>query len=105
MSYIRRTPMDGFWAIRSSLSQSLTIGESHGAIQRDLTLTICFCTGSGDLGDFASFVTHMQELAVEKDVDLLLVDSGDVHDGTGLSDGFPSGGIDGHAVRSVCPSH
>ncbi|KAJ6615583.1 Metallo-dependent phosphatase-like protein [Mycena sp. CBHHK59/15] len=30
----------------------------------------------------------------EKDVDLLLVDSGDLHDGTGLTDGFPPGGVD-----------
>ncbi|KAJ6597105.1 Metallo-dependent phosphatase-like protein [Mycena vulgaris] len=52
---------------------------------------------SGDFGDFASFVTHMKELAVKKDVDLLLVDSGDLHDGTGLSDGFPTGGVDAHA--------
>ncbi|KAI0753174.1 Metallo-dependent phosphatase-like protein [Daedaleopsis nitida] len=51
---------------------------------------------SGDLGDFASFVTHMKELAVLKDVDLLLVDSGDLHDGTGISDGFPPGGVDAH---------
>ncbi|KAI6043485.1 Metallo-dependent phosphatase-like protein [Pisolithus marmoratus] len=51
---------------------------------------------SGDLGDFASFVTHMKQIAVEKNVDLLLVDSGDVHDGTGLSDGYPSGGVDAH---------
>jgi 2',3'-cyclic-nucleotide 2'-phosphodiesterase (5'-nucleotidase family) len=29
-------------------------------------------------------------------VDLLLVDSGDLHDGTGLSDGFPAGGVDAH---------
>ncbi|KAI6029166.1 Metallo-dependent phosphatase-like protein [Pisolithus microcarpus] len=51
---------------------------------------------SGDLGDFASFVTHMKQIAVEKNVDLLLVDSGDVHDGTGLSDGYPPGGVDAH---------
>lgn len=51
---------------------------------------------SGDLGDFSSFVTHMKEIAVKKDVDLLLVDSGDIHDGTGLSDGFPPGGVDAH---------
>jgi hypothetical protein len=38
----------------------------------------------------------MKELAIEKDVDLLLVDSGDLHDGTGLSDGFPTGGVDAH---------
>ncbi|KAJ7512845.1 Metallo-dependent phosphatase-like protein [Mycena galericulata] len=52
---------------------------------------------SGDFGDFASFVTHMKALALDKDVDLLLVDSGDLHDGTGLSDGFPPGGVDAHA--------
>ncbi|CAA7260475.1 unnamed protein product [Cyclocybe aegerita] len=51
---------------------------------------------SGDFGDFASFVSHMKEIAIERDVDLLLVDSGDLPDGTGLSDGFPPGGIDAH---------
>ncbi|KAK7039002.1 hypothetical protein VNI00_010394 [Paramarasmius palmivorus] len=67
---------------------------------------------SADLGDFAAFVAHMKEKALvrpntiipltltltvkqEKDVDLLLVDSGDLHDGTGLSDGFPPGDVDG----------
>ena len=53
---------------------------------------------SGDFGDFASFVSHMQQIALDKDVDLLLVDTGDLHDGTGLSDGFPPGQLDGHAV-------
>ncbi|KAI0039404.1 hypothetical protein FA95DRAFT_1585296 [Auriscalpium vulgare] len=51
---------------------------------------------SGDFGDFASFVAHMKELALKKNVDLLLVDSGDLHDGTGLSDGYPPGGVDAH---------
>ncbi|EJD02034.1 uncharacterized protein FOMMEDRAFT_134659 [Fomitiporia mediterranea MF3/22] len=51
---------------------------------------------SADFGDFASFVSHMKEIAEEKGVDLLLVDSGDLHDGTGLSDGFPPGGVDAH---------
>ncbi|KAK7472228.1 hypothetical protein VKT23_000349 [Stygiomarasmius scandens] len=51
---------------------------------------------SGTLGDFASFVSHMKDIALEKDVDLLLIDSGDLHDGTGLSDGFPPGGVDAH---------
>ncbi|KAI0685579.1 Metallo-dependent phosphatase-like protein [Cytidiella melzeri] len=51
---------------------------------------------SGDFGDFSSFVAHMKLLALEKDVDLLLVDSGDLHDGTGLTDGFPAGGVDAH---------
>ncbi|KAI6029162.1 Metallo-dependent phosphatase-like protein [Pisolithus microcarpus] len=51
---------------------------------------------TGDLGDFASFVTHMKQIAIEKNVDLPLVDSGDIHDGTGLSDGYPPGGVDAH---------
>ncbi|KAG2141993.1 Metallo-dependent phosphatase-like protein [Suillus cothurnatus] len=51
---------------------------------------------SGDLGDFSSFVAHMKRIAVEKDVDLLLIDSGDLHDGTGLSDGYPPGGVNAH---------
>lgn len=50
---------------------------------------------SGDWGDFASFVTHMRKLAKERGTDLLLVDSGDLHDGAGLSDGFPAGQVDG----------
>ncbi|KAL6305140.1 Metallo-dependent phosphatase-like protein [Sparassis latifolia] len=56
-------------------------------------------THSGDLGDFASFVAHMKEVAIEKDVDLLIVDSGDLHDGTGLSDGYPPGGVDGQETN------
>jgi 2',3'-cyclic-nucleotide 2'-phosphodiesterase (5'-nucleotidase family) len=55
---------------------------------------------SGDFGDFASFVTNMKQIADKKGVDLLLVDSGDLHDGTGLSDGFPPGQIDGQEVCS-----
>ncbi|KIK45387.1 hypothetical protein CY34DRAFT_801759 [Suillus luteus UH-Slu-Lm8-n1] len=51
---------------------------------------------SGDLGDFSSFVTHMKQIAIDKDVDILLIDSGDLHDGTGLSDGYPPGGVDAH---------
>ncbi|KAH9917217.1 Metallo-dependent phosphatase-like protein [Amylocystis lapponica] len=54
---------------------------------------------SGDFGDFASFVAHMKEIALEKDVDLLLIDTGDLHDGTGLSDGYPAGQVDGHETN------
>lgn len=36
----------------------------------------------------------------EKDVDLLLIDTGDLHDGTGLSDGFPAGQVDGHETNN-----
>lgn len=41
---------------------------------------------SADWGDLYSFVYHMKALAKEKGVDLLFVDSGDRHDGNGLSD-------------------
>ena len=73
---------------------------------------------SGDLGEFASFVSHMKEIAKvsrgdipgcmeslmnvqKRGVDLLLVDSGDIHDGTGLSDGGPPGSIDAHEVHNI----
>ncbi|KAJ4483664.1 Metallo-dependent phosphatase-like protein [Lentinula aciculospora] len=67
-----------------------------------IALSLCFSI-IGDFGDFSSFVQHMKQIAIEKDVDLLLVDSGDLHDGTGLSDGFPSGGIDAHDFIKQLP--
>ncbi|KAG2074824.1 hypothetical protein BDR04DRAFT_1092403 [Suillus decipiens] len=70
--------------------------DTHGWLLGHQKLTFPEPDYSGDLGDFASFVTHMKQIAIEKDVDLLLVDSGDVHDGTGLSDGYPPGGVDAH---------
>ncbi|EFX00037.1 phosphoprotein phosphatase [Grosmannia clavigera kw1407] len=39
-----------------------------------------------DFGDFVSFATHLKHKAGNMGVDLLLVDTGDLHDGTGLSD-------------------
>nr|XP_019045440.1 vacuolar protein [Kwoniella bestiolae CBS 10118]OCF24370.1 vacuolar protein [Kwoniella bestiolae CBS 10118] len=39
---------------------------------------------SGDFGSLASFATHMRRIAQDKGVDLLLVDAGDHHDGSGL---------------------
>lgn len=41
---------------------------------------------SADYGDFADFVRKMKAKADVLGVDLLLVDSGDLHDGTGFSD-------------------
>ncbi|KAG2366668.1 Metallo-dependent phosphatase-like protein [Suillus spraguei] len=70
--------------------------DTHGWLLGHQKLTFPEPDYSGDLGDFASFVTHMKQIAIDKDVDLLLVDSGDVHDGTGLSDGYPPGGVDAH---------
>jgi 2',3'-cyclic-nucleotide 2'-phosphodiesterase (5'-nucleotidase family) len=51
---------------------------------------------SGDLGSFASFVSFMKNKAAEKDVDLLLIDSGDLRDGNGLTDEGDPGSVKGH---------
>lgn len=40
---------------------------------------------SGDWGDLFSFASHLQNIAVARSSDLLLVDSGDLHDGNGLT--------------------
>ncbi|KAG8706988.1 hypothetical protein FRC11_007782 [Ceratobasidium sp. 423] len=45
----------------------------------------------------------MKKLAEERDVDLLLVDSGDLHDGSGLTDGYPKGGVNGHEACITDP--
>ncbi|KAJ6537409.1 Metallo-dependent phosphatase-like protein [Mycena vulgaris] len=68
--------------------------DSHGWLLGHQKMSFPEPNYSGDFGDFASFVSHMKELAIKTDVDLLLVDSGDLHDGTGLSDGYPIGGVD-----------
>ncbi|KAF9445490.1 hypothetical protein P691DRAFT_265564 [Macrolepiota fuliginosa MF-IS2] len=70
--------------------------DSHGWLLGHQKTTFPEPNYSGTLGDFSSFVTHMKELADKRGVDLLLVDSGDLHDGTGLSDGFPPGKVDAH---------
>ncbi|KAG7444360.1 uncharacterized protein BT62DRAFT_921184 [Guyanagaster necrorhizus] len=56
------------------------------------------------IGDFSSFVAHMKEIAIDKGVDILLVDSRDIHDGTGLSDGYLPGGVDGREVNLTSSS-
>ena len=57
---------------------------------------VCAYDDSGTLGTFSSFVSFMKAKALEKNVDLLLIDSGDLHDGNGLTDGFPAGSVDAH---------
>ncbi|KAG0148588.1 hypothetical protein CROQUDRAFT_41109 [Cronartium quercuum f. sp. fusiforme G11] len=44
---------------------------------------------SGDFGDFQSFVYRMKKQAKAKGVDLLVIDTGDLHNGNGLSDAEP----------------
>ncbi|KAF9115340.1 hypothetical protein BGX27_008221 [Mortierella sp. AM989] len=47
---------------------------------------------SADFGDFASFLYHMRQQAIHRRKDLLVIDSGDLHDGNGLSDATPING-------------
>ncbi|KAI9814197.1 MAG: hypothetical protein M1827_003363 [Pycnora praestabilis] len=46
-----------------------------------------------DWGDFVSFSTHMKHMAGTLGVDLLLIDTGDLHDGAGLSDATSPNGV------------
>ncbi|KAI9841939.1 MAG: hypothetical protein M1838_003335 [Thelocarpon superellum] len=46
-----------------------------------------------DWGDFVSFSRHMKQMASQYGVDLLLVDTGDLHDGAGLSDATTPNGV------------
>ncbi|KAG7877922.1 hypothetical protein KL905_001188 [Ogataea polymorpha] len=41
---------------------------------------------SADWGDFLSFTTRLRDICQARDLDLLLIDTGDRHDGNGLSD-------------------
>ncbi|KAH9990648.1 Metallo-dependent phosphatase-like protein [Russula compacta] len=69
--------------------------DTHGWLLGHQKLSAPEPNSRGTFGDFSSFVFHMNETAKRKGVDLLLVDTGDLHDGTGLSDGYPKGGWDG----------
>ncbi|KAH8684865.1 Metallo-dependent phosphatase-like protein [Tricladium varicosporioides] len=46
-----------------------------------------------DWGDFVSFSRHMVQKAGNLGVDLLLIDTGDLHDGAGLSDAVSPNGV------------
>lgn len=53
---------------------------------------------SADWGDFVSFTTHLREYADSLGSDLLLIDTGDKHDGNGLSDSTYPNGINSTTV-------
>lgn len=63
--------------------------DSHGWLLGHLKSESPEPNYSGDFGDFQSFVEKMKKKARERNVDLLVVDSGDLHDGNGLSDAEP----------------
>ena len=47
----------------------------------------------GNWGDFISFTSHLREIADLKGQDLIIIDSGDRHDGNGFSDITKPNGI------------
>ncbi|KAF8937948.1 hypothetical protein BGZ58_001879 [Dissophora ornata] len=53
---------------------------------------------SADFGDFASFLHHMRQQADHRRKDLLVIDSGDLHDGNGLSDATTVDGQDSNPI-------
>ncbi|KAI2486392.1 hypothetical protein Ptr902_00525 [Pyrenophora tritici-repentis] len=55
-----------------------------------------------DWGDYVSFTKHMKQKARKLGVDLLLVDTGDLHDGAGLSDAStPNGNISNAVFENI----
>ncbi|KAK9475253.1 Metallo-dependent phosphatase-like protein [Dipodascopsis tothii] len=49
---------------------------------------------AADWGDYTSYLEHIRAIADEKGVDVIVVDSGDQHDGNGLSDAtYPNGDL------------
>ncbi|KAK7729809.1 hypothetical protein SLS53_009177 [Cytospora paraplurivora] len=56
--------------------------DTHGWLEGHLTET----NYGADWGDVVSFTAHMRTKAKSLGVDLLLIDTGDLHDGAGLSD-------------------
>jgi len=69
--------------------QVLHTTDIHGWYQGHPKLSPPEPNYSGDWGDWIAFTHHMRKRAAERGADLLLVDTGDLHDGNGLSDAFP----------------
>lgn len=55
----------------------------------------------GDWGDFVAFNEHMAEEADKRNVDLLLIETGDRHDGSGLSDATSIRGTESNRILST----
>ncbi|SOV01475.1 uncharacterized protein UDID_00948 [Ustilago sp. UG-2017a] len=82
----------------------------HGWFQAHRKLSPPEPSYSADWGDWASFTSKMRTKAHSEGRDLLLVDTGDLHDGNGIADGFPPynkdepGGkeaVDGHVSNQI----
>ncbi|CAK9780497.1 unnamed protein product [Cutaneotrichosporon oleaginosum] len=67
----------------------LSTSDTHGWLRGHQHNTWPEPNYSGDFGSFASFASHMRAKADADGVDLLLVDAGDHHDGSGLVSSSP----------------
>ncbi|OBT39995.1 hypothetical protein VE00_09429 [Pseudogymnoascus sp. WSF 3629] len=56
-----------------------------------------------DWGDFVSFTRHMKAKATAMNVDLLLIDTGDLHDGNGLADATSPNGAASNPIFENIP--
>lgn len=75
--------------LRFSNLNFLHTTDTHGWLSGHLNQP----TYKADWGDFVAFAEHMKKKAEENGQDLLLVDSGDRHDGNGLSDSSVPNGV------------
>ncbi|SNX81941.1 uncharacterized protein MEPE_00646 [Melanopsichium pennsylvanicum] len=82
----------------------------HGWFQGHTKLSPPEPSYSADWADWASFASNMRTKARSEGRDLLLIDTGDLHDGNGIADGFPRynkdepGGkeaVDGHVSNQI----
>lgn len=58
-----------------------------------LGVLLTHLSSKADWGDFVSYTKAMRNTADRLGVDLLIVDTGDLHDGAGLSDATPLNGV------------
>ncbi|ELR06839.1 hypothetical protein VC83_09396 [Pseudogymnoascus destructans] len=56
-----------------------------------------------DWGDFVSFTRHMKAKATQLNVDLLLIDTGDLHDGNGMADATSPNGAASNPIFENIP--
>ncbi|EIW67684.1 hypothetical protein TREMEDRAFT_33515 [Tremella mesenterica DSM 1558] len=81
----------------------LSISDTHGWLLGHQHQTWPEPNYSAGYGSFASFVIHMREEARRKGVDLLLIDAGDHHDGSGLVSSSPQSAARADEIFAMLP--
>ncbi|KAI1315735.1 hypothetical protein EDD11_000385 [Mortierella claussenii] len=77
-----------------TINPPLLVTDTHGRLSGHIKEE----SYSADFGDFASFLLHMRQQANHRRKNLLVVDSGDLHDGNGLSDATAVDGQDSNPI-------